>query len=178
MLKKIILFGLSLFLFACNSNNGDASSSTPDTPSNTETAPKPAPTKKGDLLSIAQASNVSASTKANLSMGYWHIGGAVNIKTDEGGEGYVGKWIQFRKDMTYTFGQDDQDLDSGVWLFNEDGEYIEFRSKTDKNFYINEWKTKQIGDIIILTGNTPNNPTGGQIKLVRQDTKVIDHNPN
>jgi len=177
MFHKIILFSLILFLFACNGNKGSNAASDGST-TNTETATKPSAVDPNDLLAIAQASNASASTKANLSMGFWHIGGAVNIKTEEGKEGYVGKWLQFRQDMTYTFGQDDQDLETGVWLFNEDGEYIEFRSKTDKNFYINEWKTKQIGDIIILTGNTPNNPTGGQIKLVRQDTKVIDHNPN
>lgn len=164
-----------LLAFACNTES-KSDNSTPKNPKKEQTA------SKSDQSAAAQAAQAagkaSASTAQNLSTGYWHIGGAVN--TDRTGQGYDGEWIQFRPDQTYVYGKAEQDLASGTWIFNEDKEYITFQgiSKGEGTFFQYEFQCKQIGDIILLLGNTPSNPKGMQVKLVRENTKVIEHNPN
>lgn len=168
----ILLLCMSLF-FACKNDNSTA---TKTTAVQSET---PAPTVAPAATQAAQkAGKASASTAQNLSTGYWHIGGTVN--TDKKGKGgYDGEWFQFNKDQSFIYGKDTQQIATGTWIFDETNEYITFKGKAgEEAYYLYEFQCKQVGDIILLLGNTPNNPRGMQIKLVRQDTKVIEHNPN
>lgn len=179
-MNKSIYLLLIMALFTACENTGKTTTATTSngtTTAQTSTAPAPA---KAAIEAAQSKSNVSASTKQNMTTGYWHIGGAVNVpvKSEKGTEGYVGKWLKFNPDMSFIYGIDGEDKYTGTWLFNEDGEYITIQSDKEDAFFANEWNTKQIGDIVLLLGNTPNNPKGGQIKLVRQNTKIIDHNPN
>ncbi len=179
MNKSIYLLLIIALLVACENTDKTATTSTATTQSTTTSSSAPAPPKAA--VEAAQSkSNVSASTKQNMTTGYWHIGGAVNVpvENEKGTEGYVGKWLKFNPDMSFVYGIDGDDKYTGTWLFNEDGEYITIQSEAKDAFFANEWKAKQIGDIVLLLGNTPNNPKGGQIKLVRKNTKIIDHNPN
>jgi len=182
MNKSIYLLLFIALLFAACENTDKTTTTTKSTTAtqttaSTSTAPAPAKTA---IEAAQRKSNVSASTKQNMTTGYWHIGGAVNVpvKNEKGTEGYVGKWLKFNPDMSFIYGIDGDDKYTGTWLFNEEGEYITIQSDEKDAFFANEWKAKQLGDIVLLLGNTPNNAKGGQIKLVRQNTKIIEHNPN
>ncbi len=167
---SIICFTLICF-FSCQTEQANTKTSSSAVQEN-QTTKASAPT--ADLPKNQKA---SASTAANLSMGYWHMGGAVN--TTEGDFKYEGCWFKFNKEQTFVYGKDETDVSSGTWIFDENTEYITLKGEPSKpGYFLNEFKCRQIGDIILLTGNTPNNPRGTQIKLVRKDTKVIDHNPN
>lgn len=169
-----ILFFCSLFQLACDSNKSNPSDALKPTQ---ETAITPKKEDSTKAQAAQKEGKASASTLQNLSTGFWHIGGAVN--TSEGGKGYVGEWIQFAKDQTYVFGKDGENLSNGVWIFDEDNEFITLKDDNNPEaYYAHQFQCKQLGDIILLLGNTPNNKRGTQIKLVRQDAKVIEHNPN
>ncbi len=120
----------------------------------------------------------SASTMLNMTTGYWHIGGAITTEIEGGKEGYTGKWLKFKNDMTFIAGKDENDLFQGDWRYDDEHDLITLKSDTGKGYFLHEWNAKVVGDIIILIGNSPQNLQGGQIKLVRADTKVVDYNIN
>ena len=172
-MRIIYLFSFCILLLcACNNEKTNTTTSTSTTTPSTEAISVSKP-----VAAVPANGKASASTLQNLSTGFWHIGGAVN--TTEGGKRYDGEWLQFTKEQTYVYGKDEKEMASGTWIFDEKNEYITLKGKPgEEAFYLHEFQCKQIGDIVLLLGNTPNNERGTQIKLVRQDTKTIEHNPN
>ncbi len=162
MQKIIMLFSLIL-IFSCNPSKTKQATSTNETQKEAKVDPS--------ILA-------SPSTMLNMTTGYWHIGGAISSAIKGGKEGYTGKWLKFLDDMTFIAGKDEKDLFKGTWRYDDDHDLITLRSKESKAYFLNEWRAKVVGDIIILIGNTPQNLKGGQIKLVRADTKMVDYNIN
>ncbi len=176
MKKFLFYFSFLFFAIACENPSAThaANATTASTTDKKELNVKPDANRK-PAPKLTEKQTASASTKQNLSAGYWHIGAVVNPAKGEN-RAYEGAWFKFDKDQRYIYGEGENDLQEGVWLFNEDKEYITFQSETDTMYYLHEFQCRQIGDITILIGNTDNNPVGTQIKLVREGTKIVETN--
>ncbi|MFK7809052.1 MAG: hypothetical protein AB8F74_14710 [Saprospiraceae bacterium] len=150
-----LILCLSLcFFFACNTDT-KSPAATPEVVEKTtaESAPKTEPS----------STHVAPSAEARF-VAMWHyetIVGNVELK-----EAYVGRWINMKRDNSFTSGIYFDEDNSGTWSFNENTKIMTL--KFDKEEEIEtEWLVNSNGDFVIWIGNANTNTTGLQIKMAR-----------
>lgn len=110
----------------------------------------------------------TASHKAYLSDGYWHMNMAYQPSDTTVHQNYQQKWLKFRQDQTFDILINGKPVDTGRWNFDED-KYEIYLSCKDP--YINNtWKVIEKGFVMIWKGNTKLNVTGIQVRVVGSGT--------
>ncbi len=110
----------------------------------------------------------SASRRAYLASGWWHLNMAVQATDTTIYHQYQHKWLKFREDQTFDILINNEVADTGRWNWDDKNNvfYISCRDP-----YINNtWQVKEKGSVMIWAGNTDLNVTGIQIRLVGSKT--------
>lgn len=110
----------------------------------------------------------TASHKAYLSSGYWHMNMAYQPSDTTVHENYQHKWLKFREDQTFDILVNGKVVDTGRWNFDEDN-YEIYLSCRDP-YINNSWKVIEKGYLMIWKGNTSLNVTGIQVRVVGSGT--------
>lgn len=110
----------------------------------------------------------SASRKAYLSTGWWHMNMAFQPSDTTVHTNYQHKWLRFREDQTFDILIKNKVVDTGRWGWDEDKSEIYLSCKDP---YINNtWHTTDRGFVMIWKGNTDINVTGIQVRVVGSRT--------
>lgn len=113
----------------------------------------------------------SASRKAYLSSGYWHLNMAFQPSDTLVHENYQHKWLKFREDQTFDVLIKGKPVESGRWNWDEAKHEIYLSCK---DTYINNtWVVKESGFVMIWKGNTALNVTGIQVRVVGSGTLPV-----
>lgn len=115
----------------------------------------------------------TASHKAYLSSGYWHLNMAYQPSDTTVHLQYQQKWLKFREDQTFDILIDGKIVDSGRWNWDED-KYEIYLSCHDP-YVNNTWKVIEKGFVMIWKGNTSLNVTGIQVRVVGSGTLPSGH---
>ncbi len=110
----------------------------------------------------------SASKKAYLSTGWWHLNMAYQPSDTTIHHNYQQKWLQFREDQTFDILIKGKVVDTGRWNFNQDKKEILLSCKDP--YVNNSWGVQDKGFVMIWKGNTSLNVTGIQVRVVGQRT--------
>ncbi len=106
----------------------------------------------------------TASHKAYLSSGYWHLNMAYQPSDTLVHVHYQNKWLQFRQDQTFDILIKNKVVDTGRWNWDENKNEIYLSCKDP---YINNtWQVTDRGFLMIWKGNTELNVTGIQVRVV------------
>lgn len=105
----------------------------------------------------------SASRKAYLSSGYWHLSHALQPTDTTVYKQYQPKWLRFREDQTFDILMDGKVADTGRWNWDEAKNEIYLSCKDP--YVNNTWVVNDRGFVMIWKGNTAINVTGTQIKV-------------
>ncbi|MBK7937660.1 MAG: hypothetical protein IPJ82_11440 [Lewinellaceae bacterium] len=110
----------------------------------------------------------TASHKAYLSSGWWHLSMAYQPSDTLVHRNYQHKWLQFRQDQTFDILIKNKVVETGRWNWDENKNEI-YLSCQDP--YINNtWSVTDRGFLMIWKGNTDLNVTGIQIRVVGNGT--------
>jgi hypothetical protein len=110
----------------------------------------------------------SASKKAYLSTGWWHLNMAYQPSDTTIHHNYQSKWLQFREDQTFDVLIKGKVVDTGRWNFDQDHKEILLSCKDP--YINNSWGVQDKGFVMIWKGNTSLNVTGIQVRVVGQRT--------
>ncbi|TNE50072.1 MAG: hypothetical protein EP344_17535 [Bacteroidetes bacterium] len=106
----------------------------------------------------------TASHRAYLSTGYWHLNMAFQPSDTTIHKHYQKKWLKFREDQTFDVLIAGKPVDTGRWNWDEEKNEI-YLSCSDP--YINNtWSVIEKGFVMIWKGNTALNVTGIQVRVV------------
>lgn len=105
----------------------------------------------------------SASHKAYLSSGYWHLSHALQPIDTTIYKHYQSKWLRFRDDQTFDILMDGKVADTGRW--NWDVAKNEIYLSCKDPYVNNTWVVNDRSFVMIWKGNTAINVTGIQIKV-------------
>lgn len=111
----------------------------------------------------------SASKKAYLSTGWWHLNMAYQPSDTTIHHNYQSKWLQFREDQTFDILIKGKVVDTGRWNFDQDKKEILLSCKDP--YINNSWGVQDKGFVMIWKGNTSLNVTGIQVRVVGQRTQ-------
>lgn len=106
----------------------------------------------------------TASHKAYLSTGYWHLNMAFQPSDTSVHHNYQSKWLKFREDQTFDVLIKGKIVDSGRW--NWDDLKNEIYLSCNDPYINNTWMVTDKGFVMIWKGNTAINVTGIQIRVV------------
>ena len=106
----------------------------------------------------------SASHKAFLSSGYWHLSMAFQASDTTIHRHYQPKWLKFREDQTFDILVKNKVVESGRWNWDRDKNEI-YLSCNDP-YLNNTWAVIDRGFVMIWKGNTEINVTGIQVRVV------------
>jgi hypothetical protein len=110
----------------------------------------------------------TASHRAYLSSGYWHMNMAYQPSDTTVHKNYQHKWLKFRDDQTFDILINGKPVDTGRWNWDETKNEIYLSCKDP---YINNtWAVTEKGFLMIWKGNTSLNVTGIQIRVVGSGT--------
>ena len=110
----------------------------------------------------------TASHKAYLSTGYWHLNMAFQPSDTTVHKNYQHKWLQFREDQTFDILIDGEPVDTGRWNWDDAKNEIYLSCKDP---YINNtWAVIDNGFVMIWKGNTALNVTGIQVRVIGSRT--------
>ncbi|MBK8554803.1 MAG: hypothetical protein IPL65_03055 [Lewinellaceae bacterium] len=110
----------------------------------------------------------TASHRAYLSTGWWHLNMAYQPSDTLVHLNYQSKWLRFREDQTFDILINNKVVDSGRWNWDEKKNEI-YLSCHDP--YINNtWEVIDKGFVMIWKGNTDLNVTGIQIRVAGSRT--------
>ncbi len=114
----------------------------------------------------------TASHRAYLSSGYWHLNMAYQPSDTTVHVHYQQKWLKFREDQTFDILIHGKVVESGRWNWDEAKNEI-YLSCADP--YINNtWAATEKGFVMIWKGNTALNVTGIQIRVIGSGTLPAD----
>ncbi len=106
----------------------------------------------------------SASRKAYLATGWWHLNMAFQPADSTVHHNYQHKWLKFREDQTFDVLVNNQVVDTGKWNWNDQTDIIYLACQDP---YINNtWHVTEKGFLMIWRGNTELNVTGIQIRVI------------
>ncbi|MFN0212822.1 MAG: hypothetical protein ACKVT2_01095 [Saprospiraceae bacterium] len=108
----------------------------------------------------------SASKKAYLSTGWWHLNMAFQPSDTTIHQQYQSKWLKFREDQTFDVLIKGKVVDTGRWNFDSDKKEILLACKDP--YINNSWGVQDKGYVMIWKGNTSLNVTGIQVRVVGQ----------
>lgn len=144
---------ISLLISCQSDTKSNAASSTEET----EAAKTSAATNQ------SSGTHIAASTEARF-VGMWHYETIVGNPAKK--EDYVGRWINMKRDNSFTSGLYFEENNSGTWSYDENEKIIKLNFKEPEEIE-SEWLVNANGDFIIWIGNANSNMTGLQIKMVR-----------
>ncbi len=110
----------------------------------------------------------TASHKAYLSSGYWHLNMAFQPSDTTVHHNYQSKWLQFRQDQTFDILIKGKVAGSGRW--NWDANKNEIYLSCKDPYINNTWTVIDKGFVMIWKGNTAINVTGIQVRVVGSKT--------
>lgn len=110
----------------------------------------------------------TASHRAYLSTGYWHLNMAYQPSDTTVHQHYQAKWLHFREDQTFDILIKGQVVDTGKW--NWDEEKNEIYLSCHDPYINNTWQVIDKGFVMIWKGNTALNVTGIQVRVVGSRT--------
>ncbi|MFK7775210.1 MAG: hypothetical protein AB8F94_23930 [Saprospiraceae bacterium] len=161
-----LIIALSLFLFSCGN---DTNSSKETNPTTTET-PTPTETKVAanhdDHAGHDHAGHnhdAPATVKASpLSpfFGIWKYTGSTKrgwFKNDE--------WIEFKRDMTFAYGQDGKELGTGKWFLEDETNFLTIDYGEEDKSKNEHWRAQINSPVLVLIGNTNISKSGEQVKM-------------
>jgi len=108
----------------------------------------------------------SASKKAYLSTGWWHLNMAYQPSDTTVHHQYQSKWLKFREDQTFDLLVKGKIVDTGRWNFDAAKNEILLSCKDP--YINNSWGVQEKGFVMIWKGNTSINVTGIQVRVVGQ----------
>lgn len=108
----------------------------------------------------------TASKKAFLSTGWWHLNMAFQPSDTTIHRHYQSKWLQFREDQTFDILVKGKVVDSGRWNYDSANNEILLSCKDP--YINNSWGVQDKGFVMIWKGNTSLNVTGIQVRVVGQ----------
>jgi len=108
----------------------------------------------------------TASKKAYLSTGWWHLNMAFQPSDTTIHHQYQSKWLQFREDQTFDILVKGKVVDSGRWNYDSANNEILLSCKDP--YINNSWGVQDKGFVMIWKGNTSLNVTGIQVRVVGQ----------
>ena len=110
----------------------------------------------------------TASHRAYLSTGYWHLNMAYQPSDTTVHLNYQQKWLHFREDQTFDVLIKGKVVDTGRW--NWDVAKNEIYLSCKDPYINNTWAVTDKGFVMIWKGNTELNVTGIQIRVVGSKT--------
>ena len=151
---------LSLFLFSCG-NDTSSSPETDSTPTETKVAENHDDHAGHDHA--GHNHDTPATVKASpLSpfFGIWKYTGSTKrgwFKNEE--------WIEFKKDMTFAYGQDGKELGTGKWFLEDETNYLTIDYGEEDKTKNEHWRAQMNSPVLILIGNTNITKSGEQVKM-------------
>ncbi|HAD12934.1 MAG TPA: hypothetical protein DCF33_10925 [Saprospirales bacterium] len=106
----------------------------------------------------------TASKRAYLSTGWWHLNMAYQPSDTTVHQNYQSKWLQFREDQTFDILIKGKVVDTGRWNF--DSAHNEILLSCKDPYINNSWSVQEKGFVMIWKGNTSINVTGIQVRVV------------
>jgi len=110
----------------------------------------------------------TASHRAYLSTGYWHLNMAFQPSDTTVHHNYQSKWLKFREDQTFDVLIKGKVVESGRW--NWDAAKNEIYLSCNDTYINNTWAVTDKGFVMIWKGNTAINVTGIQVRVVGSGT--------
>ncbi|HMX40275.1 MAG TPA: hypothetical protein PKD78_08110, partial [Saprospiraceae bacterium] len=104
----------------------------------------------------------TASHKAYLSTGWWHLNMALSPTDSTVYRHYKDRFMKFREDQTFDIIHQGKVVESGRW--NWDRDLNEIYLSCSNPYINNTWKVTDKGFVMIWKGNTALNVTGIQIR--------------
>ncbi len=108
----------------------------------------------------------TASKKAYLATGWWHLNMAYQPSDTTVHHNYQSKWLHFREDQTFDILIKGKVVDTGRWNFDSAKNEILLACKDP--YINNSWGVQEKGFVMIWKGNTSINVTGIQVRVVGQ----------
>lgn len=119
-----------------------------------------------------EAKVVAASVLAPI-VGTWQVQQTAGIAKIERRKPYVDRWFSLRGDQTFSVGVNGQESNQGVYEYNGSSFLLDLFFDTPEPGIAIQYKLLGVGgsdpSILIWQGNTPNNPAGMQLKMVKID---------
>lgn len=104
--------------------------------------------------------------------GHWDAEAIVGTKSAETRENYDGAWFNLTLDQTFTFGQYESTLHQGTYTYDPSSNIIDLYFNPSDQKVANQYKIQGLGAYdgftTIWLGNTPKNPDGMQVKMVKK----------
>lgn len=110
----------------------------------------------------------SASRRAYLGTGWWHLNMAFQPSDTLVHKNYQQKWLRFREDQTFDILIKNKVADTGRWNWDESKNEIYLSCKDP--YVNNTWQVMEKGFVMIWKGNTALNVTGIQVRVVGSKT--------
>lgn len=129
----------------------------------------PAKTPRPVTVPVDRIPPASASRKAYLSTGWWHMNEALQANDPNVYDHFRDKWLRFYEDQTFDLLMNKKVIDKGRWNWDEANSEI-YLSCNDP-WFNNTWKIKEKGFVMIWIGNTDINTTGIQARVVNSKTE-------
>lgn len=107
------------------------------------------------------------SERAAVLVGFWHY--AMTVGDDKDEKMYQNRWIDIKRDDTFTSGIFDKETNSGTWSFIDERESVILNYDKKDEGLAYEWKIQGYGDMLIWKGDLAgSNPKSTQIKMMKQ----------
>lgn len=149
---------LSLFLFSCGN---DPNSSQETNSTDTEVADNDDNHAGHDHAGHNHdAPETIKASPLSPFFGIWKYTGSTNrgwFKNEE--------WIEFKRDMTFAYGQDGKELGTGKWFLEDDTNYLTIDYEEEDKTKNEHWRVQMKSPVLILIGNTNITKSGEQIKM-------------
>lgn len=113
---------------------------------------------------LDQLPPASASRRAYLSTGWWHLNMAFQPSDTTVHHQYQHKWLKFREDQTFDILIKNQVVDTGRWNWDDQTNVLYIACRDP--YLNNTWQINDKGFVMIWIGNTALNVTGIQIRVV------------
>lgn len=110
----------------------------------------------------------TASHKAYLATGYWHINMAISPTDSTIYRSFQHRYFKFREDQTFDLIFQGKILETGRW--NWDRNLNELYLSCQNPYFNNTWKVTDKGFIMIWKGNTAINVSGIQVRVIGTPT--------
>ena len=106
----------------------------------------------------------TASHKAYLSTGYWHLNMAISPTDTTINRHYFDRYLKFREDQTFDIIFKGKTLETGRW--NWDRDLNEIYLSCQNPYLHHTWKVTDKGFVMIWKGNTAINVSGIQVRVI------------
>ncbi len=159
-MKKYCLLFISLTLWVACAPDSSSPTSNAASVTTSVTSPATGPVQTGEPVKVDP-------DILSPHVGIWHYQSIAGIKDAKTRDFYTGRWIDLKGDQTFTSGVWQDQTNSGKWDFDPESQLINFFYDKNEGLDIQYKLNGPSDEITIFLGNTPKNPKGIQIKMVR-----------